>query len=180
MVVDVMPKNGLAAELGLIDTTISQLKTRRARGEERLPPDCSCVFRHLTQPAASARNPDTDRSCVLLWQGEDFFRFGDSLVNTLDVVLLDGAKTLYPDVLALVESRLQPGSLVLADDAPLPGFSAQNAYRSGYLCVGAPGWRSGDGDAVVKGEAPVSPGLAIFAACWAGWMGAWTLSANPR
>jgi predicted O-methyltransferase YrrM len=32
-------------------------------------------------------------------------------------VLLDGAKALYADVLALVESRLRPGTLVLADDA---------------------------------------------------------------
>jgi predicted O-methyltransferase YrrM len=39
------------------------------------------------------------------------------LPETLDVVLLDGAKALYPDILALVESRLHSGSLVLADDA---------------------------------------------------------------
>jgi predicted O-methyltransferase YrrM len=52
------------------------------------------------------------------------FREGDALETlardlpeTLDVVLLDGAKALYGDVLALVESHLQPGSLALADDA---------------------------------------------------------------
>jgi len=52
------------------------------------------------------------------------FREGDALQTlardlpeTLDVVLLDGAKALYADVLALAESRLRPGSLVLADDA---------------------------------------------------------------
>jgi predicted O-methyltransferase YrrM len=52
------------------------------------------------------------------------FREGDALQTlardlpeTLDLVLLDGAKALYTDVLALVESRLRPGSLVLADDA---------------------------------------------------------------
>ena len=37
--------------------------------------------------------------------------------ETVDLVLLDGAKALYADVLALVESRMRPGSLVLADDA---------------------------------------------------------------
>jgi predicted O-methyltransferase YrrM len=52
------------------------------------------------------------------------FREGDALQTlardlpeTLDVVLLDGAKALYAEVLALAESRLRPGSLVLADDA---------------------------------------------------------------
>ena len=52
------------------------------------------------------------------------FREGDALQTLardlpekLDVVLLDGAKALYADVLALAESRLRPGSLVLADDA---------------------------------------------------------------
>ena len=52
------------------------------------------------------------------------FREGDALQTlardlpeTLDVLLLDGAKALYADVLALAESRLRPGSLVLADDA---------------------------------------------------------------
>jgi predicted O-methyltransferase YrrM len=33
------------------------------------------------------------------------------------LALLDGAKGLYVDILRQVESRLKPGTLVLADDA---------------------------------------------------------------
>ena len=39
------------------------------------------------------------------------------LPDTFDLVLLDGAKALYADVLHRVEACLRPGSLVLADDA---------------------------------------------------------------
>ena len=52
------------------------------------------------------------------------FREGDALKTlahdlpeTLDLVLLDGAKALYADILMLIEGCLRPGSLVLADDA---------------------------------------------------------------
>lgn len=39
------------------------------------------------------------------------------LPETIDLVLLDGAKALYPDILGLVESRLRPGALIVADNA---------------------------------------------------------------
>ena len=39
------------------------------------------------------------------------------LPDTIDLVLLDGAKALYPQVLDLLESRLRPGALVVADNA---------------------------------------------------------------
>ncbi len=39
------------------------------------------------------------------------------LPDAIDFVLLDGAKSLYPDVLDLLESRLRPGALVIADNA---------------------------------------------------------------
>ncbi|MBB3441541.1 class I SAM-dependent methyltransferase [Rhizobium sp. BK379] len=39
------------------------------------------------------------------------------LPDCIDLLLLDGAKSLYPEVLALVEGRLRPGALVIADDA---------------------------------------------------------------
>ncbi len=39
------------------------------------------------------------------------------LPDTIDLVLLDGAKALYPQVLDLLESRLRPGALVIADNA---------------------------------------------------------------
>jgi predicted O-methyltransferase YrrM len=37
--------------------------------------------------------------------------------EAVDLVLLDGAKGLYPKVLALLESQLRPGALIVADNA---------------------------------------------------------------
>lgn len=54
---------------------------------------------------------------VEIREGDALQTLARDLPETLDVVLLDGAKALYTDVLALVEPRLRPGSLVLADDA---------------------------------------------------------------
>jgi predicted O-methyltransferase YrrM len=54
---------------------------------------------------------------VEIREGDALQTLAHDLPETLDVVLLDGAKALYADVLALVEPRLHPGSLVLADDA---------------------------------------------------------------
>ncbi len=52
------------------------------------------------------------------------FREGDALLtlsvdlpDAIDLLLLDGAKALYPGILDLVESRLRPGALIVADDA---------------------------------------------------------------
>lgn len=52
------------------------------------------------------------------------FREGDALVTlsknlpeTIDLLLLDGAKSLYSDVLNLVEEHLKPGSFIIADNA---------------------------------------------------------------
>ena len=41
------------------------------------------------------------------------------LPEVIDLVLLDGAKRLYPKVLSLLEPRLRPGALVVADNADL-------------------------------------------------------------
>ncbi len=53
----------------------------------------------------------------------------------LDLVLLDGAKALYPEVLALLESRLRPGALVIADNAEhSPEYLAHvRSPANGYL-----------------------------------------------
>jgi predicted O-methyltransferase YrrM len=61
------------------------------------------------------------------------FREGDALQTlkaglpeTIDLVLLDGAKALYPEILTLVEHRLQPGAFVVADDADVnPDYLAR-------------------------------------------------------
>lgn len=70
------------------------------------------------------------------------FREGDALATlaadlpeTIDLVLLDGAKSLYRDILELLESRLRPGALILADNADYaPDYLAYvRAPASGYL-----------------------------------------------
>jgi predicted O-methyltransferase YrrM len=52
------------------------------------------------------------------------FREGDALQtlridlpDTVDLLLLDGAKALYPEILGLVEKRLRPGAFIVADNA---------------------------------------------------------------
>jgi len=57
------------------------------------------------------------------------------LPESVDLLLLDGAKALYPDILGLVESRLRPGAFVVADNADdSPDYLAKvRAPNSGYL-----------------------------------------------
>jgi predicted O-methyltransferase YrrM len=71
-------------------------------------------------------------------------RLGDALQTlavdlpeTIDLVLLDGAKALYPEILALVESRLRPGALIVADNADYaPEYLARvRSAEAGYLSV---------------------------------------------
>jgi predicted O-methyltransferase YrrM len=57
------------------------------------------------------------------------------LPETIDLLLLDGAKALYPEILSLVESRLRPGALIVADNADYcPDYLARvRSPASGYL-----------------------------------------------
>src|SRR6185312_1876305 len=57
------------------------------------------------------------------------------LPDTVDLLLLDGAKALYPEILNLVENRLRPGALIVADNAEYsPDYLARlRAPSSGYL-----------------------------------------------
>ena len=48
---------------------------------------------------------------------EAFAKAVNGGAQSAKVVLLDGAKPLYPEVLSLVESRLRPGALIVADNA---------------------------------------------------------------
>jgi predicted O-methyltransferase YrrM len=59
------------------------------------------------------------------------------LPETIDLVLLDGAKTLYGRVLALLAPRLRSGAMILADNANMcPEYlAAVRAPDSGYLSV---------------------------------------------
>jgi predicted O-methyltransferase YrrM len=49
--------------------------------------------------------------------GDALQTLAGDLPATIDLVLLDGAKALYPDVLALLEPRLRAGAVVVADNA---------------------------------------------------------------
>ena len=70
------------------------------------------------------------------------FREGDALQTlsadlpeTIDLVLLDGAKALYPEILSLLESRLRPGAFVVADnvDASPEYLARVRDPANGYL-----------------------------------------------
>ncbi|MDH0865393.1 class I SAM-dependent methyltransferase [Mitsuaria sp. GD03876] len=59
------------------------------------------------------------------------------LPDTIDLVLLDGAKSLYADVLDLLESRLRPGALIAADNTDYCPEYLERVRRpgGGYLSV---------------------------------------------
>jgi predicted O-methyltransferase YrrM len=70
-------------------------------------------------------------------EGDALQTFGADLPDTIDLVLLDGAKALYPEILDLMESRLRPGAFVIADDADRsPDYlSRVRSPGRGYLSV---------------------------------------------
>lgn len=54
---------------------------------------------------------------VEIREGDALKTLGADLPDTIDLVLLDGAKALYPDILDLVEGHLRPGAIIVADNA---------------------------------------------------------------
>jgi predicted O-methyltransferase YrrM len=54
---------------------------------------------------------------VEIREGDALETLARDLPASIDLVLLDGAKVLYPRILALLEPRLAPGALVVADNA---------------------------------------------------------------
>ncbi len=54
---------------------------------------------------------------VEIREGDALETLSADLPETIDLLLLDGAKALYPEILGLIESRLRPGALVIADNA---------------------------------------------------------------
>jgi predicted O-methyltransferase YrrM len=54
---------------------------------------------------------------VEIREGDAIETLARDLPESIDLVLLDGAKGLYPKILALLEERLRPGALVVADNA---------------------------------------------------------------
>jgi predicted O-methyltransferase YrrM len=72
---------------------------------------------------------------VEIREGDALETFKADLPETIDLLLLDGAKALYPDVLTLLEDRLRPGAFVVADDADVnPDYLARvRSTGQGYL-----------------------------------------------
>ncbi|HEU4655863.1 MAG TPA: class I SAM-dependent methyltransferase, partial [Steroidobacteraceae bacterium] len=53
---------------------------------------------------------------VEIREGDALETLAMNLPEMIDLVLLDGAKALYPDILQLLESRLRPGAFIVADN----------------------------------------------------------------
>jgi len=72
---------------------------------------------------------------VEIRQGDALQTLRVNLPETIDLVLLDGAKALYPEILSLVESRLRPGAFIVADNADYsPDYLARvRLPANGYI-----------------------------------------------
>ncbi len=72
---------------------------------------------------------------VEIREGDALQTLSVDLPETVDLVLLDGAKALYPEILSLVESRLRPGALIVADNADYcPDYLARvRSPANGYM-----------------------------------------------
>ena len=70
-------------------------------------------------------------------EGDALDTLARDLPNSIDFVLLDGAKNLYPSVLSLLEGRLRAGALIVADNANAsPEYLARvRSTAHGYLSV---------------------------------------------
>jgi predicted O-methyltransferase YrrM len=100
----------------IITTELEPSKAQRARA-------------HLTQAGLI--------DLVEIRVGDALQTLGAGLPASIDLVLLDGAKGLYPEVLALVEGRLRHGALIVADNAEhSPEYLARvRSPAAGYLSV---------------------------------------------
>src|ERR1700733_2641335 len=74
---------------------------------------------------------------VEIREGDALQTLSADLPKSIDLVLLDGAKGLYPDILDLLEKHLRPGALIVADNADFsPDYLARvRSPAKGYLCV---------------------------------------------
>ncbi|GLH79400.1 hypothetical protein SSBR45G_43090 [Bradyrhizobium sp. SSBR45G] len=74
---------------------------------------------------------------VEIRQGDALQTLSTDLPDAIDLVLLDGAKPLYGDVLALLERRLSPGAFIVADNADFsPDYLAHvRSSANFYLSV---------------------------------------------
>jgi predicted O-methyltransferase YrrM len=70
-------------------------------------------------------------------EGDALETLSSDLPDRVDLLLLDGAKALYPDILDLVAPRLRDGALIVADNADFcpPYLESVRSPGSGYLSV---------------------------------------------
>src|SRR3954471_5508391 len=68
-------------------------------------------------------------------EGDALKTLSADLPDPIDLVLLDGAKALYPEILDLVEGHLRPGAIVVADNADFsPDYLARvRTLGNGYM-----------------------------------------------
>jgi predicted O-methyltransferase YrrM len=74
---------------------------------------------------------------VEIREGDALKTLSADLPETVDLLLLDGAKALYPEILGLVESRLRPGAFIVADNADYsPDYLVQvRSAAKGFMSV---------------------------------------------
>lgn len=74
---------------------------------------------------------------VEIREGDALQTLRHNLPDTIDLLLLDGAKSLYSDILNLLESRLRPGAFVIADNTDYsPEYLARvRSPAAGYLSI---------------------------------------------
>ena len=74
---------------------------------------------------------------VEIREGDALATLARDLPETIDLVLLDGAKGIYPRVLSLLETHLRAGALIIADDADRsPDYLAKvRSPTGGYFSV---------------------------------------------
>jgi predicted O-methyltransferase YrrM len=74
---------------------------------------------------------------VEIREGDALLTLARDLPESIDLVLLDGAKALYPEILALLEPQLRTGALIIADNADYsPEYMERvRSSGSGYLSV---------------------------------------------
>ncbi len=94
------------------------------------------------EPSKVARSRDMLASAGLwdlveIREGDAVETLANNLPDTIDLVLLDGAKVLYPRILSLLEPHLRAGALVLADNADWsPEYLARvRSATAGYVSV---------------------------------------------
>ncbi|QHP70727.1 O-methyltransferase [Bradyrhizobium sp. LCT2] len=92
------------------------------------------------EPSKAARARDNLSAGGLLdlveiREGDALKTLKADLPDTIDLVLLDGAKALYPEILDLVERHLKPGAIIVADNADdSPDYLARvRMPGSGYI-----------------------------------------------